>query len=413
MDTKHDVAIQRTQSLFLTWAIVCALAALVAMNGCRYPELPQNWSVQGTQLTSHGQARMPQMAWTGSKFGLTFVAPYPSNQAGDIYYMEVDKVGAVLKTPKRIIGIPFDPGMGFLNIVSDLAYNSTDQQFAFVYAHGKKLWFKRLDADGNQWFPFIKLHFPGLQDHNHPHMTDLAIVWNGVLQEYGITFVTREDPYDETRHNDIYLARIKADGTFVTQYHLYHAINCPGDCWKTALTCSKQTGKYAVAYYKHESNPSRVEAKVAFIDQNYGVSEHTVFQGRNFMGARPIKIHYDPRSGNFLVAATTYSKSMITQVVTSAGVTTSEISRSSNNAFGYIYSMVNVTSSANSFLMGASLSDAIIGWHFTDTQHHAANVISSPSDNKDRGYPCLRAAGRSLCMSWIENGNLFFAKING
>ncbi len=413
MMTKHNVAIHRMKSLFFLVVIACCMASLLAVNGCKYPEIPQNWSVQGTQLTTHGVARMPQMTWTGSKFGLTFVAPYPSNQAGDIYYMEVDKDGSVLRTPTRIIGIPFDPGMGYLNIVSRLAYNSTDRQFAFVYAYGKYLWFKRLDADGNRWFPFVKLYFPGLQDYNHPHMTDVSIVWNGVLQEYGITFVTREDPYDNTRHDDIYLSRIKADGTFVTQYHLYHAIDCPGDCWKTSLTCSKQTGQYAVAYYKYESSPSRVEAKVAIIDQSYGINEYTVFQGRSFMGARPIKIHYDPRSGDFLVAATTYSKSMITQVVTSNGVTSSEISRSSNDAFGYIYSMVNVTDNANNFLMAASLANDIIGWHFTDTQHHNTNVIDSPNDNKDRGYPCLKAAGRSLCMSWIEDGNLFFAKING
>jgi len=404
----------------LLFTVVCfsGLIGIIATNGPIYPDDPAAAPLQGTKIYDAPtglKAQQPSLAWNGSNFGVFYVLPWTNGSAADLNFMRVDTSGALQSGPRRIITIP-SSFWGYRSIVSNLVWNPDDQQFAFAYAYGKYLWFKRLTAVGGE-LAYVKIEFPGLPDHEHPHLIHVSLVYNTFNKEYALTFVTREDPYDESRHDDIYITRIKADGTFVGPYARFHAVDCPEDCYYTSLAYSKKTGKYLVSYMKNMPAPSMSHTNVTFIDSNFNVSEHRVFPAFQFMGGWHVQTHYDPRSGDFLVLSDNPSRDLISQTIKEDGTLGSMLTRTKiTGSNGYWdKTLADVTATAHNYLISTSArvnnSTQIYGWHASETQHDSTNLIYPPNTSTERYDPYLTRVGSSLYQTWIDDGDVYFGKI--
>jgi len=373
-------------------------------------------SFKGTPLTSSGVDYEPHMVWNGSHFGIVHYHSSGGSGSGawpDIDVKKVDKNGGIVVSKNGAGSIqhlyaPF--------ILSNLVWNSKNQQFAFAYTKDKVIHFIRMDASLNVIGSPLIIQFPGLQvdSMEHPRLVDLSLVWNDVKNQYGLTYVTEEHPYLQDRHDDIYISRISASGNFVGPYARHHIVTCPGDCEKTSLSYNTKTGQYALSYFKN--NFPQHHVTLGLLKANGIVSEHTLMAGWNPGWGRETKVIFDDRTDDYVVTAlkdkpgSLHGHELCYQIADSNGQPKGNyFVRSGVQGYDKIISIGNYLSPVkNRYLICASEQQQIHCWVAAETGHVKTD-IGYTSKNVNSWHPSLSVVD-GVYLSWIQDGSLYFGK---
>jgi len=257
----------------------------------------------------------------------------------------------------------------------------------------------------------IKFHQP-VDSQEHPTLVDLSLVWNHIRKEYGLTYVTREHPYLQDRHDDIYISLISAGGAYIAPYERNHIVNCPGDCEKTSLTYNTNSGEYAFSYLKNDYPNHHVMIGLYFPGGT--VREHTLMTGWNPGWGRETRIVYDPRSSEYIVVAlkdkpgTTGGHEICYQIAGSNGTATGAYYvRAGTDGYDEIVSISSFLSPIEHvYLLCASEQGQIHCWTATDTGFSGDGASALTSVNGVS--PSLSVIDDATYLSWSKKGNLYF-----
>jgi len=398
MFAQRSIPMRRPRGLGRAYVILVIVMLCLSMAGC---------TLKSKKVTSTGHAYEPHIAWDGSHFGILYYQGATSYSWPQISMLTVDPNGNVVKTHTGLGQISFIYAPFYL---SDLVWNSANQQFAFAYSAGKVVYFFRLDANLNVIGSPLQIKFAVVPS-EHPYLEDLSLVWNDVAKEYALTYVTRESAYLPGRHDDIYISRISPGGSFVGPYKRMHIVTCPGDCEHTSLTYNTQTGQYALAYFKNDFPNYRV--MLGFLGPTGMVSEHEVMAGwKSTTPGDAVRVLYDDASGDYFVVAIKGGE-LSAQVVNGSG---SSVSTYFVRAGGQTYSDVFSVSRylypvAHSYLVCASAQNAARCWIATSSGHTASDLVTLSTGS---GAPSLYVSptDNALFLSWIQGSNLYFGQFD-
>jgi hypothetical protein len=371
-------------------AMIATLAGAFA-SGCNC-----SCTLEEHEETTTGYASEPHMVSNGTSYGIIY---YWSAQAGgwpEIRGLVVSGDGVILKSKTGLGSVNhlYTP-----NYLSNLVWNGDNQQYAFAYTKDKALNFIRLDANLNPIGSPLVIKFPGLilAENEHPTLTYPSLVWNDVLNEYGLVYVTVEHPYFQDRHDDIYISRISPSGTYVGAYERAHIVNCPGDGEYPSLTYNATTGQYVLAYVKHDFPQHHI--MVGFLTLPYTVAEHEIMAGWNInTSPQGVKILFDPGEGHYFVAA---SKGAFgSQIVDGSGNPVGGYAVKPNQSYTGYFSIDYITNHA--YLIYAQTTGGKIGgWMVTESGHGNDLTTISPG-----GQPSISGTH----VAWIKASHLYYGK---
>lgn len=381
--------------------LIFFLGACLLLAGCAFT---------GKPITTSGVDYEPHVVWNGSHFGIVYYHSSTPGSWPQINLVKVDKNANIIAAKTGVGGIPhlYAP---FL--LSDLVWNSDNNQFAFAYTKGKVIHFIRLDASLNIIGSPLEIKFKlPVDSWEHPTLVDLSLVWNHVKKEYGLTYVTQEHPYLQDRHDDIYISRISASGTYIGPYERFHLVNCPGDCEKTALAYNTESGQYALSYLKNDYPSHHVT--IGLYSPGGTISEHTLMSGWNPGWGRATRIIYDDRTSQYLVVAlkdksgSLYGHEICYQLAASNGTPVgSHYVRAGTQGYDKIVSIANFLDPIkNQYLLCASEQPQIHCWLATKTGF-VGNEIAYTSSSVNSWAPSLAVVDATY-LSWIQNGVLYF-----
>lgn len=390
------------------------LPLLLALASCQHcPPIPRVDPVplRGVQLTTHGMARHPHLAWNGQRFLVAYLRDAQNGQGGYVDALEVDRSGAVLAQHLQISWVDYLPGYDNGFLLSDVVWNAADGQWAFAYARGGIAWIWRSTG------PFSRVAF-GSPVAPAPVLVDLSLVWNPVRRHYAVAFLTREDPY-AGRQSDVYLYFSQADGSPSSPMGgpgsggPNHTVDCPGNCARTALAVDQQ-GRYAVAYFKYEASLAHV--KLGFVDESMGfgmqgaVREHEVLAPSS--GAvldAGLRVFADS-SGDALVAlarsgAAIAPAGLWLQTVARSGATRPLLGQT--GAHDRYFSLSSFLGGAHAYMV--CFADGNVRCRLAnDTSLNTSDWLTPPAGVAARSQPNHALAGDAPYVVWVEGGNVFF-----
>ncbi len=390
----HEKQYQFLRGLLFLYAGLC-------LTGCAFT---------GKALTTSGTAGEPHLVWNGSHFGIVYYHTPTPGSWPVINMVKVDKNANIISSKTNVGSIPHLYQPFYL---SDLVWNNDNKQFAFAYTKGKVIHFIRMDANLNMLAPILEIKFNvPVTSNEHPTLVDLSLVWNHERKEYGLTYITKEHPYLQDRHDDVYISRISANGTYVGPYERFHLVTCPGDCEKTSLTYNTSNGQYAFSYL--ENNYPTQKVMIGLYSPGGTVSEHTLMSGWNAGVGKATRIVHDPNSHEYMVVALKAKPGSFNghevgyQIAGSNGAPQGSYYVMTGTAgYNEITSAVPfLTTVDNNYLIAASEQPQIHVWMALESGF-IANDWAYTKSNVKSWHPSLAMAG-SIYMAWIQDGTLYF-----
>jgi hypothetical protein len=382
-------------------AAAAAAWATLAITGCAF---------SGRPLTTSGLDAEPHAAWNGTHFGIVHYHAATGGSWPQLDFVKVDRDGNVVASRAGLGSLPhlYAP-----YLLSGLVWNPQHRQFAFAYTKGKVIHFVRLSEGLDPIGQPLEIRFPGLDvnSQDHPTLVDHGLVWNAVKGEYGLSFITREHPYLQGRHDDVYLSRISAQGSFVGSSERHHVITCPGGCEKTSLAFSTRTGRYAVSYFKNDYPQNRV--MLALLSDAGLVSEHEIMAGWNGWG-RETRLLYDDRSDVYLVLALKDKPGSLNghdlgiRKASAAGAPTG-VRWLKSGALGFdhiVSASTYLGATASAYLVCASEQPQIHCWMVTASGPGTSDMAFTSASVKS-WHPSLAVTDLTY-LAWIQDGTLYF-----
>jgi hypothetical protein len=388
----HDLL---TKAGFKNVLFLKVILLTLIMTGCNY-----SCKFKEYQLTTTGYATEPHMVYNGTNYGILHY--WTANATGwpEVRMLTVNENGTILNSKTGIGSLPhlYTP-----NFISNLVWNPTNRQFAFAYTKGKVLNFIRLDENLNILGSPLEIRFPSvdINSDEHPRLTFPSLVWNSVLNEYGLVYITVEHPYLTDRHDDVYISRISSSGSYVGPYARTHIVTCPGDCELTSVTYNTASGQYALSYIK--DNFPNYNVMIGFLNLPSTVDEHGIMSSwkPNVLPAG-VRVVYDPKKNNYIVVA---NKGEIASVILNgSGAAIASFSVKASQTYSRYFSVDNVSENTF-FICAGDTTNSIGGWLATSSGH--ANDLATISPG---GCP---SAANFMHFAWIKDSRLYYGKYEG
>lgn len=369
------------------------------------------------QVSTVGGARSPRIAWNGTHYGILYLR----EGAGLGYHVElflVDPKGAQVRfdSPQWVNTIsPADDEF----LISDLVWNAADGQFAFAYARDGVVWLATLGKE-LQTLRYTKIAFASPVP-PAPKLVDLSLVWNPVRHHYALAAVSREDPYATDRHDDVYLSFVRPDGSFsnpqgtASGQALYHTVNCPGDCKRTALAVSTD-GSYRLAYFKFDG--ANAQPTLGWVDeglgfgQQGGVREQPVLSpSYGAVFGAGLRLLADPAADEVLVGLSRNAASIAPGGLWLQGASrgTLQAALSAGGVHDPQFSLAGFLGS-HSYMV--CFGDGQVRCRLTsNTTLETKDFVTPASGAGPQHSPHHTMGPNGPVLVWIEGGNLFFGPV--
>ena len=352
------------------------------------------------KLTSSGAALEPRMAWNGAHFGIVYYYRPAPGAPLRIDALKVDSKGLIAATKQGLASVS---GVYSPFWLSDLVWNDSAQQFAFAYSEGKVIRFVRLDANLTQIGTPLAIKW-NLLPHEHPYLEDLSLVWNGTDKQYCLAFVTKHYTTNPEIHDNLYVSQISSGGDFVGSNSRRAVVK--GNCHRTSVAYNKQTGKYAVAYFRDKL------PKLGVFDVAGGwATEFPVTSSTFVTWKEAIRLLCDENSGDFYLAEISYAGELDWHVMGKNGPASGK-SFNEGQGFDRLFSLAKLLPGlASHAVVAASQHQQIRYWLITGQGPATPGSALAPTSGSFSSSPSLAVADAAPYLAWIQDDLLYFGRI--
>ena len=386
----------------LSRVLIAVAGIAIIMNGCECERTPM--ILQGEKVVNRTNTFGASVAYSNNRFGII----YAHEGSGDQFSVRgivVDRNSrnviadhSIVTTTKQFLYYATD-------YLSNVVWNADNNQFAFAYSDyaAKRLKIARLNAD-MQLIGITTVSFPGLNQDDHPQMLYPSIVYNAVKHEYGVTYVSVEDPYAADKHDDVYVVRINPTNGGVI--YNFHAVDCPDDCMETSVAVN-DAGKYAVAYGKGAGGGAGVKTYLGVVNlQNHGHPSPEVECAMPVAPNGRLGMVFDANNNKYVILGSGNSGGMLMQCISKSGTADDVEIKEQAVQYGSSFD-VGVLSNGFQVFWGSKQSQ-IVGQAISCSWISDAFPFQPPDNQTSRWGPSVSVVNDTSYVCWHQQDGIYF-----